>query len=196
MSLNKQHTAFESAVLKWLNENGFHSTSATYHDVMKKETVDFLHLRFTPTALYVRGRADRMVFHKKHMIDFEVECKTHINPNRDDMLIEMLPLAHHLSKVSLGVDCLYAYQDMKGREYGFWCSEIPKIKVIFIPSRWNKNLLPFFQNVASKIFPEIEVVTDIHVGGSGDPFLIISRKTLDSLPDWKNLVLDKIILKQ
>lgn len=187
-----EHKELEVSATKWLEQNEFLCTCATYHEVMSENIQYILQQRHSSTALYIRGRADRLAIHKRLPIEFEYECKTHKSAEKDDLLIEMVPVAFHLAKSELGVRCLYIYRSRLGQEYGFWMhkNEMPKIREIHIPHRWNNapNLAANFKHIAKVAFPNVPIQVGVQVRGTGDPYLIINRSEVLQLSDWHALV--------
>ncbi len=182
------HKNLETDVKDFLESRNYLIYEATYHAIATTEIRDILRTRFTPTSLYLRGRADRIAIHKTLTLEFEFECKTHISRDYHDCTIELLPLIHHLSKSKLGVKCFYAYRDntfSPAIECGFWIDQLPKIREIWIPPRRTNNI-PWFDELARFWLPDIPVSHNA-VGGSGDPFLIIDESIVKSLPHWQLL---------
>ncbi len=108
--------------------------SATYHDVMRPEVVEFLRFIDTNTGLYTRTRSDRIAVHRTKKEVIQYECKTRPHKNRD-LCIEALPLAIHSCLArNFSVDCLYVCRDLDG-DYGFWCSEMPEIINLVLTKR-------------------------------------------------------------
>lgn len=203
----KPHKKLESGVRDFLKSHNFLIYEATYHAVADKEIKDLLSTRFTPTALYLRGRADRIAIHKTKSIEFEFECKTHENPSFHDCTIEMLPLIHHLSKSKLGVKCLYIYRDDIPRVYrilegpkkglcdrtsipiecGFWVDQLPSVREIRIPPH-ERNDVDWFTKLARTWFPGVEINYKPIRGGTKDPFLIIDQSIIETYPHWQILI--------
>ena len=130
----KPHKNLEDDVTDYLLDKGFIVHQSTYHEVMPRVLARILSLRFSLTALYLRGRADRIAIHRELPIEFEWEAKTHARKDKRDLTIEALPLVHHMAKSRLGVDCLYAAR-VHGKDVGFWVSNLPEIKCVFLPLR-------------------------------------------------------------
>jgi hypothetical protein len=188
---HKPHNSLETDVNEFLKSNNFITCSATYHDVMPTDAVKILQYRFDMTSLYIRGRADRIAIHKTIPITFEWECKTHINQKYKDLTIELLPLAHHISKVELGVDCLYIFRTDIA-EGGFWANDLPEIRQIWMPPRKEyEKLRDLFKRIIENIY-KTKKITESVVSGSGDPFLIIDKSVIVNLPDWRKLITDRI----
>lgn len=186
------HKSLEDLVNDYLKLHGYITASATYHDVMPVEVRNRLMRIFTPTSLYIRGRADRIAVHTRSDNVFEWEAKTHVSNKYNDLTIELLPLAHHLRKSEWPflVKCLYIFS-VNGREGGFWTDNLPKIREIWIPRMQRNNDEQFREwmfDMANKYFPDVKVIDNTYVGGSGDPFVIIDKSTIASLPDWRNLI--------
>jgi len=182
------HKTLESDVKSYLESRNYLIYEATYHAIASVETRNILSRRFTPTALYLRGRADRIAIHKEYTFEFEFECKTHLNSKYHDMTLELLPLIHHLSKSKLGVKCLYIYRH-KDMECGFWMDELPQIRQIWIPpARWQtQQSIAWFESISNIFFDGIDIVTSA-VAGTGDPFLIIDESTVKNLVHWQSLI--------
>lgn len=190
------HTILEEDVRKFLQEQGFMTTEVTYHAAMPDQISKRLARIFTPTSLYIRSRADRIAVHTELPIVVEWEAKTHApNIKYHDMTLEMIPIAHHLQRVAMKVECLYVYKDSdKKIECGFWTHSIPPIRQILIPERWTnqERVLEYFRTIANDWFPDVPIREGIFSRGSGDPFLIIDESALYSLPHWKGLITNKL----
>jgi len=180
----------EETVKEFLTAHRFLTDEATYHSVMQPEISLRLSRIYTPTALYVRGRADRIAVHKEQDIVFEWEAKTWYESRKHNMALEALPICHHLVSAELGVKCLYAYRDSKcGYDVGFWIHELPPVQVIFIPGRWDSQMIEWFKNQFRMIFPLVETrQIEVKRGSSGDPFIIVNEEDVKKLPDWRDLI--------
>ena len=189
------HATLEQSVTNFLTALNFHVFSrGTYHEAMPPELVETLQHRDTPTALYLRGRADRIAVHRARPIEFEFECKTHANPKLHDMTIEALPLAHHIVKSRIDVKCLYCYRDpYRGLDFGFWTDTAPTVDRIFVPNRWQGIMLQFFDRILQDTFPGVLILHPARpMGGSGDPFIIVKEYNVNQLASWQELI-DAII---
>lgn len=182
------HATLEQRVCNYLVSKNYIVDEATYHNVMSEDTVKFLRYRFTPTALYIRTRADRIACHRSGLIDFEWEAKTHDLSNKyRDLTIEVLPLMHHINKIKLGVKCLYVF-DVKGINGGFWVDHLPPIKFAAIPPRREyESMKQMFTDSITQFFPGVHISYN-NVGGSGDPFVIFDYSVISKLPHWKTLI--------
>jgi len=190
---NQAHKKLEQDAKDFLSELGFLTDEATYHTVMNPEVKDRLSRIYTPTSLYLRGRADRIAVHKSLPLVFEWEAKTHESRSRHDMLLEALPVCHHLIKAQLGVECLYVYRNPhKNHEAGFWVKDIPAARIIMIPSRWNADQISWFKGQFKRFFPEIEIRSVGRTAGTDDPFLIINESIVMRLPHWKDCIRRKL----
>lgn len=183
------HRRLEREVIAYLGEQGFVVHSSTYHDIMPNDLQNILRLRFTPTALYLRARADRIAIHRHVPVEFEIECKAHESTMWSDMTIEALPLLHHMSKSKLGVRCLYCYHNPNDDSHrGFWVDSIPAIRQINIPeARTTSHLWEWFTVTLQEGFKVRPRRTE-HRRGSGDPYLIIDKSVVATLPTWQSLV--------
>ena len=185
------HATLEQTVTDFLIARNFSVFSrGTYHEAMPPELVNILQHRNTPTALYLRGRADRIAVHRARQIEFEFECKTHASQKYHDMTIEALPLAHHIAKARLDVKCLYCYRDpYRQIDFGFWTDEVPTVDRIYVPNRWQGIMLQFFDRILPDCFPGVRIFhPNQPMGGSGDPFLIVKEDMLNQLPTWMQLI--------
>ena len=190
---NPAHEKLEQDVRDFLSELGFMTDESTYHTVMDPKVVDRLSRIYTPTSLYLRGRADRVAVHESLPLVFEWEAKTHASRNLHDMLLETLPLCHHLAKAQLDVECLYIYRNPhKNHEAGFWVKDIPAARIIMIPSRWDADQISWFKGQFKRFFPETDIRFTGSNAGSGDPFLIIDESIVMRLPHWKDCIRRKL----
>lgn len=186
------HKNLETDVSEYLTSKGYWIGDSTYHRVLPSDIKELLSTRYNPTALYLRGRADRIAIHKTHEAVFEWEAKTHTSKTRHDMTIEALPLCHHIAQASLGVQCLYAYRDGDLYDCGFWVHEWEQldIRVIIIPGRWGREKADWFKVTFQAFFPKVSVCQTGGTNGSGDPFAVVSQQCVSQLPTWKQLIDD------
>lgn len=184
-----EHSQLETDATEYLTAAGFVVAEAPYHATMAEEDVEALQQTVTPTALYIRSRADRIAIRQSPPLVFEWEAKTHTTNKRHDCTLEALPVAIHLLKAQLDIRCLYVYRDpYKGYEVGFWIHDFPEVRVIMIPDRWGDAWTAWFQGVFSNFFPGVKIVDRIKTRGSGDPFLIIDESIIRELPGWTDLI--------
>lgn len=185
--LHVQHDTFENEVTAWLESQDFFCHSATYHNTLPEPMTHRLQHCWTETAMYLRGRADRVAVHKVQPFVFEYECKTHDRPDKPNMALELGPLGFHLAKARYGVKCLYIYRH-NGRECGFWIHEMPPARVVMIPPKWTEDGMKYYAKFAAEFFPGVNVVSGLNSRGSGDPFVIVDASEVARLHDWHDLV--------
>ena len=197
------HKALEQDAIDLFKEYGFSISEATYHSVMDDSVVKILQDLWTPTALYLRGRADRVAVRKSPPMALQWEAKTHESKKYHDMTLEVLPVCAYLALCRLGIDCLYVYRDPPtiknkeivhlGYEKGFWICNIPDPRVIMIPQRWPTQALNQVWTEKCKdrirsFFPDTPIRITNQNYGSGDPFLIIDESVVVNLPDWREII--------
>lgn len=194
----RHHVEYEKIVKEYLIDKGFLVGRATYHEVFDEEMKEILMSRCTPTALYLRGRADRVAIHKKLPLEFEFEIKTKMPGTLPDFTAEVIPFAHHLFKANLGVMILYVYFDpFRNLEKGFWVSDRPPIREIIFPNRWRGREKKILEIIINRTFGgKVPVRYTKWRYGSGDPFLIIDYEDVKKLPDWRKLVDSKILERE
>jgi hypothetical protein len=181
------HRSLEDRVRSYLEERGYFVYEATYHSVMPETEKRILSRRYSMTALYLRGRADRVAIHNIIPVEIEWEAKTHANPKYDDLTIELLPLVHHVSKAKLGVRCLYVF-NVNGFEAGFWAHQLPRIRQIHLSTRdeYKPNLW-HFENLCREFFRGVPVYKST-VNGSGDPFVIFDKSVIRQQKHWQDFI--------
>ena len=185
----------ELYVASWLEQAGFAVGNSCYHESLPKDLVRILAQRYSPTALAVRHRADRIAAHKIRPVEFLVEVKSPSGWHYANLLLEMLPLAIHIiEQKEIGCECLYVYAELTRQvQHGFWVAQAPKVSQVCIPPRWNQEQAAWYTTIAVRAFgPTVPIKRTGRNKGSGDPFLIISEDDLRSLPDWRDLVRAKI----
>lgn len=185
----KFHNQFEQKIADWLDGQGFSTFQVPYHEYMDEMTSRVLASRWSPTALYLRGRADRVAIHRSLPVEFEWEAKTHENAKYQDITLEVLPLIYHRIKAEMGVKCLYVCLDRHlQRQNGFWVHELPFIRTVYLPSR-NRDisLTEYYKAIIESHFPSRLKETG-PTGGSGDPYAVISAQVARNLPHWQSLV--------
>ena len=197
--LYKPHDDFETLVRDELQSMGFFCPNAvTYHEAMQHEAIRLLQERYSGTSLYIRTRADRIAIHKSCQLEFEWEAKT-IPSHQCNLAIEALPILHHMTKADLGVRCLYVCRNLKTRdEFGFWTDNPPSFSRVMIPTRWDDFTREWFTHIFEMFLPNVPIQTPRanrgRTRGSGDPFLIVNQDVVDTLPDWRGLVAEKIVV--
>jgi hypothetical protein len=192
--LDPGHEEFQNEVVQWLENQDFIIVKQPYHDVMPDHVTRILQGRWSLTALYLRGRSDRLAIHKFLPVEFEWEVKT--TPEKSNWLncsLEAWPLVHHIAKARLGVDCLYLYKNLKtDEECGFWMNNLPEVHKVKIPPR------PEYDDVRDLITDELRAYfprarfDGANVQGTGDPFVIILRSVIQRLPHWQDLILAEL----
>lgn len=185
-----RHQRIQDEVDRFLVDQGFAITSCTYHDAWPKEMVDIIKKRWSPTALYLRGRADRVAIHRSLPVEFEYEIKSG-QPSSRDMLVEALPLLHHIAKARLGVLCLYAYLAPDDSDRGFWCHSVPPIRDVFLPRGCRgDDLSAMYVKILTDGFGKCRRLGVTR--GSDDPFCVIDAKSVSILPGWRTLIAESI----
>lgn len=185
------HKTLEKDVCDYLQSENFHCTEITYHSVMPKDIVKRLSGLFTPTSLCIRGRSDRIAIHKTEDKCFLWEAKTHSGGSAPhNMAIEALPLCHYRLASKLGVKCVYIYRDASIEIEGAFLADysIPVDKIIIPTRRLTEEGAKFYKETFEQEFPGVKQIPLDFCGGSGDPFIIIEKKNLSFLQDYKTLI--------
>jgi hypothetical protein len=182
-----RHADVESRVAKWLKAHRFLVERATYHDCFSPEAVLKLRNMWCPTALNLRGRADKVAIRPPCV--FEYEAKT---GSGDNISIEALPLARHVSEARLGVQCLYVLESEVHRSRGFWCTDVPEFSGPFIPPQPGRpGLVEFYERRLQEAFGRKPVRCQ-QTKGSGDPFVLVKGEALSQLDSWQALLAEVI----
>ena len=176
-----EHKRLEKDIETYLDSLGFDSASATYHDAMPDHVVGRLIEIYTPDSLYIRGRADRIAIHRTKDIVFGWEAKT---GGREDMSIELLPLAHHLNAWQLGARTIYFCRNtVAGYEKAFWCDTPPRIVRAHIPPRYKMGE-KFYRQIIEDIWGSAMEVSFVSCpGGTDDVFVWVIPHLLDGWQD-------------
>lgn len=195
MSINPdtsiEHDKLQAEVTAFVRSLGFLTATREYHKLYKEDRklIDAMHRNYHPSCLHVRGGSDMIAIHENRQLAFEYEVKTRERNDYHDILIEALPLAHHLAGVRLGSECLYVQRDVTlNEDVGFLVSRCPPIRDILIPERWSAEVMDWFGRVLGKAFPQATVQQMPKNDGSGDPYVLIVRESFDNLPSWKDLI--------
>ena len=191
----EEHIKLQNEVGEYLQSLGFWIDSATYHDRLAKERADHLSGIYSLTALYIRGRADRIAVHSTRNVVFEWEIKTHKSPDKTDMSFEALPFMHHVQQGQLGVKCLYIYRNPFPNQIldiGFWIHDMPPIEAILIPDNpyYSSETHALIEETAQKLLFRTNRTRPTK--GSNDPFALVEEKYVRCLPHWKNLILEAL----
>jgi len=188
--LNTEHEQFEAHVVEWLSTHGWCVEDLTYHNRLSTQLKNILIYRNSPTALAVRSRADRISICLDYPVEFFLEIKTTLFPQHQNIALEAFPLAIHALQAKHGIRCLYVHRHATTKkECGFWVHQLPPLREIRIPRRWDNDTTLWFRSVFESIFPAVPVI-DTPSRGSGDPFAIIDASVVKTLPHWKRLVID------
>lgn len=191
----QHHSPFEQDIETYLREQGFLLASATYHDVMPPEIAAILRRRTSPTATYLRHRADRIAVHPTLEVEFEWEAKTHTNPRLHDCCIDADQLVEYATKVDRGILCLFCYRDATvgpPMEVGFWMHHMPPLREVRLPDRWTGEAREQKAEAIRLWLGYEPRPSRTPATGSGDPFGIIDCRELAQLPDWREHVIDLI----
>ncbi len=185
------HNAFELAVGNELTALGFYSTSLTYHSALPTNVAEILRNRYSPTAWYLRHRADRIAVHTTQPLEFEWEIKTRHQQKYENLAMEAIQVCYNKAKVPLGVRCLYIYSDPFLKfECGFWASDMPPIDVVLIPEcRWSAEQIAWFGAQFDTYLPGVRRrIIHSTSSGSNTPLAVINHSALAELPDWREVV--------
>lgn len=174
----------------WLTENGFLLSSTTYHDAWPASMIDLIKNRWSATALYLRGRADRLAVHRELPLEFEYEAKA-CRPTRPNLAIEALPLMHSLDRAKRHVRILYACTDQKGADRGFWCHKPPSFSRMFLPENAYRNRARYYGGLLAAEFGKPKTIAPVREG-SGDPFILVREADLLRLASWQKLVAEAL----
>lgn len=178
---DKNHARLIIKVSEYLEEKNYLVDDAAYHDTMPELISKRLSQIYTPTSMYIRGRADRIAVHKTKDIVFEWDAKT--SAGSKNCNVELYPIINH---IMVGAKCLYAYKNKYTmQEVGFWIDKLPPIEVIIIPSRWDNHPMGDWYYDLSKKYFDAEIKRGVNTGGSGDPYIILDIR---GLPHWKELI--------
>jgi len=163
--------------------------SLCYHDVLPVEIQTRLKCCLHPSAHYLRTRADRIVMTSEpeaRLFEYDVKTAAARGADQQDMCLELTPTACHVL-LRHQIDCLFCYRHIDGREYGFWCSDPPEVRSVFIPYR-NHQFFDIYHSMAVSAFPGSNVRRIGSTRGSGDPFIVIDQSVLATLSDWRSLL--------
>ena len=181
------HAALLADVQCYLDELGFMLESCAYHDVMSKAAVDRLKTIDNLNSQIVRTRSDRIAIHRTLPLVFWIEAKTSAGQNFG---IEAVPLATHIchAKPPASALTLYVCRHLRddGRiDRGFWCDQLPPLKVLFVPPR-GLGYEGYIRNYID--VPNSDVVRSLRTNGSDDPFVLIERTEFTNLRPWPELI--------
>jgi hypothetical protein len=183
------HASLEADVDAYLRERGYLNFAAPYHETFPKGMRRVLQGRDTWTALYLRGRADRVSVHPRWSSEFEWEAKTHDDEDYSDLCVELLPFLHHRAKASLAVKCMYVFRiPHTGVEGGFWVNHRPPVRHVMLTGRVPSSGRETFEQRVRDAFPEAKVKKLRKTRGSNDPFIIIDGSEAARCQNWRALV--------
>lgn len=175
------HDQLEGELVPILAAAGYSTITNTYHNVLTPEEVDQLRRVYTPTALLVRTRADRLALHPGKKDCFFLEVKS--PPATKKLHLEALPVLSHVHEhLMFGAECMYVYRGPMsgGRIVGEYIEDLlPQVTTLTLTPR-AKNLPNCFDNLP----PHISIVRREKVFGSGDPFFSIPAEYVGR---WKPL---------
>jgi len=189
-SRSKYHRDAEERIRQDLEGMGFYCPALPYHAALSTDQAAVLRTRYSPTALYLRNRSDRMAIHKLLPVEFEWEVKTRESTRYDNLSLEALQLAQHVVMGQLDVRCLYIYSDpFSDFECGFWTTALPPISCVQIPlPRWGQVTSDWYKAKLATAFPSTRILATDRSAGSNTPFALINHADLIALPHWRTLV--------
>jgi len=188
----REHAQLEADVKAYAEKLGFIvPRSLTYHDVMPEDEEKLLRGCYDPTSIIVRTRADRLAVNPHTRTSFKWEAKTHGPSKSQNMAIEAIPLAMHITSARMfGTRCLYAYRDDKrGLEAGFWVDETPLPEKLWIPDNTRYDeARERASAVLGYAFPKVPHQRCEFKRGSGAPFVVIAIEEVEKLPSWRDIL--------
>lgn len=186
------HDRFYDDICVYLQTHGYRAVSSTYHDRWEKIAQESIKLKYDPTSLYVRFRADNTAVPVEDTLpSFQWDAKTNLSPEHPNMALEVIPLMFHKVLWSqFGVRCLYCYYDcIRDRHAGFWINNLPFVQCVLVPRNWSGHKAStWLESLIAVHFPFVPVTYIDSTLGSGTPYVLISFEHVKELPDWKELI--------
>lgn len=184
-----RHADLENRVVSWLQHCGWLVPSAmTYHEVFDRKSIDTIAKMNDATSICVRTRADRIAISPHAGLSVKFELKT-IPDGKTNFACEALPLLWHMRESFDGVLCVYAiWREADGAEFGFVVDKsMPLASKLFVPpGKVPKSVESTLMSAAERAFPNAEIVQR-HVGGSGDPFIVVPSKKIENWKHWADV---------
>jgi hypothetical protein len=191
---DRYHESLMDDVKQCLKEAGYAWYEADYGTVAGDACKEVLRNRTSPSAVFLRTRADRIAC--RHDIEFEFDAKTKQN-RYSDIAVEALPLVHHaLVNSHFDLPCLYAFRWIQldnCPDVGFWidhdfCNLVSSLWIftwrddMSCVNNWLKKTQPLF-------FPNATIIVECKdCRGSGDPMAIVDSDAAHALPHWRTLI--------
>jgi len=197
------HETLVRDVSAWLDEQGFATYSAAYHDHnvmgMAEEDEDRFRHIYIPAALIVRHRPDRLAFHRERDCAFLWEAKTKGKkpPRNETVFIDLVTIIAN-AQVNTGARVLYVHRNQhSGHEVGFWMHDMPPVSSVGIPAcKWEGMAIDdWYHWAASKLFPHAPI-SRAGTRGTNDPFVTMEHEAICALPHWKTAILEEMDAEQ
>lgn len=195
---HEPHEQLVSDVCRWLDEHGFATCSLAYHDKKASDMTEADKKRFgaiySPSALIVRHRPDRIAWHKEQVCSFMWEAKTKrkwpkVREGDEEIVIDLVTLMAN-ANTQTGAKLLFVHRNQwSGHEIGFWIDELPAVSEVCIPDvKWaGLPIREWYGWGVDKLFPKVPVSTR-STSGTNDPFVRIRSEVVYRLPHWTDLI--------
>jgi hypothetical protein len=145
-----------------------------YYDTMKPERIQELINDFSENALRVRSQPDKLVFIGSQI--FPIDLKSTVRKDTGNIAIE-------LSSYYFSMTCynsLFCYY-IKNEDLAFFSPRNNFPHTIYLQPKWRTN--PFFKRVVRHLRLRDRRVKVVYLktSGSGDPFVLLDKKTIRRL---------------
>ena len=174
------YTSSELRIKYLLEAKGYLVQDSGYETYFTASAKDVIGRINRPTSLYVRTNPDKVVIGSKESLLLEIKDATQSN-----IAIEAFPLLIHRHLFwTFNILTLYLF-DADDNITGEFVENLPIDRVI-IPARLKTAEYKYWLPLLTSGFPNNHIER-ISTGGSGDPFVIISKESRKSLRQLSQL---------
>ncbi len=170
----------EEIASEMLQKMGYLVQPLGYHSYFTDTTQTAIQNLNTPTALFLRTLPDRLII--KSGTALLAEIKDVQNPQYENLSLEAFPLIiqRHLFWL-YGIKTIYLFVMAKEMIKGCPVEELPVFRVI-LPTHVKNQRKAYWRPLLQQSFPLCHP-EEIPVGGSSDPFILISHAQIQLLHD-------------
>lgn len=190
---DKHHDSLMNEFKEHLKQKGYTWYEADYGTIADDPCKTTLRYRTTPSAVFLRTRADRIAC--RHDCEFEFDAKTKQN-NYADIAVEALPLIHHSLVFSyFQLRCLYAFRWVRLEDrpdVGFFVDmDFCRIVDTLWIFTWRDDMTAvndWVRNAQPSFFPNAEIIESDSCRGSSDPMAVVNVSKTQQMPHWGTMI--------
>lgn len=185
----KRHDRFVDEIRQWIFGYGFKSEQLP-------EPPTEIRKRNSPTSLSRRHIPDIFAYHTIHECELWLDAKTDDRSRSSgNFSMELAPLLFARSRSMDCADTLFCCQSVHW-DVGFWSSDVPPIRSIFIPKEWDAYpvIMGWYKEQCMKLLNGVSIDDQYlgRKGGSGTPFIVVNMDDMQRLTNWRDCVRERL----